>query len=122
MFFKTLVLTLFGFIFLSIGFIGIILPILPTTPFVLISAVCFSVGNKKIFNLLEKNPIFGQYIENYRKKIGIKKSLKIISIAILWTGLIVSMIIVNTIFVFILLGFIGLCVTIHLLLIKTRIV
>jgi len=118
---KNLILTMFGFIFLGLGVVGVSIPVMPTTPFVLLAAACFSVSNKKIFNWLQKNRFFGPYIENYRTKQGIKKSLKIISIFILWSGLIISMVIMRTMWIYIMLGIVGICVTIHLLLIKTKI-
>ena len=117
---KNIVLTIAGFILLGLGAVGAVLPVMPTTPFVLLAAVCFGVSNKKISAWLQRNRFFGPYIENYRTKQGVKKSLKIVSIASLWTGLIISMVIVRATWAYIVLGIVGLCVTIHLLLIKTR--
>ena len=117
---KNLFLTLLGFVFLALGAVGAVLPVLPTTPFVLVAALCFSASNKKIHAWLHRNRFFGPYIENYRTKRGIKLSLKITSIAMLWTGLIISMIVVRTTLIYIVLGLVGVGVTVHLLLIKTR--
>ena len=88
---KSVLLTTLGFIFLGFGAVGAALPVMPTTPFVLLAAACFSAGNKKISVWLQKSPFFGPYIENYRTHQGIKKSLKIKSVVFLWTGLIISM-------------------------------
>jgi len=117
---KNLLLTILGFIFLGLGAVGVVLPVLPTTPFVLLAALCFSASNKKFHDWLQRNRFFGPYIENYRTKQGIKRSLKIASIAFLWTGLIISMVIVQTMLIYVTLGIVGVCVTIHLLLIKTK--
>jgi len=117
---KNLILTALGFILLGLGAVGVALPVLPTTPFVLLAAVCFSASNRKISAWLQRNRVFGPYIENYRTKQGIKLSLKIGSIAFLWTGLSVSMIMVQKTWVYIVLGIVGAGVTIHLLLIKTK--
>jgi len=117
---KNIIFTILGFVFLALGVVGVVIPVLPTTPFVIISAGCFSIGNNYIFDLLQRSRFFGPYIENYRTKQGIKKSLKITSIVILWTGLGISMIFMQKIWVFILLGIVGICVTIHLLFIKTK--
>ena len=97
-----------------------VLPVLPTTPFVLLAAICFSASNKKFADWLRQNRIFGPFIENYRTKQGTQMSQKIASIAFLWTGLIISMVIVRTTWVYIVLGIVGIGVTTHLLLIKTK--
>ncbi|MCL2066447.1 MAG: YbaN family protein [Treponema sp.] len=117
---KKLVLTGLGFLFLGLGAAGAFLPVMPTTPFVLLAAMCFSASNKKFYDWLQRNSFFGPYIENYRTKQGIKKSLKIKSIVFLWTGLIISMALRRTLLICIILGIVGAGVTIHLLLIKTR--
>ena len=117
---KKLVLTILGFIFLGLGGIGILIPVLPTTPFVLAAAACFAVSSKKFYDWLLENRFFGPYIENYRTKQGISMSLKVASIVFLWTGLTISMIILQSVWVYIVLGAVGAGVTIHLLMIKTK--
>jgi len=86
---------------------GIIVPLLPTTPFILLSAVCFSKSNKKLESLLRRNRIFGAFIENYQTKQGISKLHKIGSMVYLWLGLITSMIVVRTVWVCVMLGVVG---------------
>ena len=117
---KSIVLMALGFIFLALGAIGIFIPVLPTTPFVLLSAACFSSSSKKLNDWLLRSRLFGPFIENYRTGQGISKSRKIVSIPFLWTGLIVSMVIVRTTLTYIILCMVGVGVTIHLLTIKTR--
>jgi hypothetical protein len=117
---KNVFLLIFGFISLALGVAGIALPVLPTTPFVLLAAMCFSSSNKKIHDKLLRNRVFGQYIENYHTKQGISIKLKAASIASLWTGLISSIAVTRMAALYIVLPIIGVCVTIHLLLIKTK--
>ena len=117
---KSVILVILGFVFLLLGAIGIVLPVLPTTPFVLLSAVCFSSSSKKYNDMLLRNRVFGPYIENYRTGQGISIKRKAVSIVFLWTGLIISMVIVGTIFIYIVLGLVGIGVTVHLLMIKTK--
>ena len=105
---------------MGLGTIGIALPVLPTTPFILLAAICFSASSEKFYNWLLKSRVFGPYIENYRTKQGISNIHKIASIVFLWTGLIFSMAVVQTIWVYVVLGAVGIGVTIHLLLIKTK--
>ena len=117
---KNVILTICGFVFLGLGAVGVAIPVMPTTPFILLAAICFSRGNRKLSDWLRQNPIFGPYIENYRTKQGVSKQLKAASIMFVWTGLFISMAIVQTTWMCILLGTIGIGVTIHLLMIKTK--
>ena len=116
---KKVVFIALGCFFLALGAIGVFLPVLPTTPFVLVSAACFSAGSKRLNAWLSRSRIFGPFIENYRTKQGISVLRKAVSIAFLWTGLIISMLIVRTTLIYIILGLVGIAVTIHLLTIKT---
>jgi len=117
---KKLLFAVLGFGFLALGMVGIVLPVLPTTPFVLVSAACFSVSSKRLDDWLRRSRLFGPYIENYRTKQGISKWRKIAVLIFLWTGLIISAAIVRTPLIFIALGTVGIGVTIHILLIKTK--
>ena len=109
-----------GFILLGLGAVGVAIPVMPTTPFVLLAAICFSASNKKSYAWLQRNRFFGPYIENYRTRQGISKSLKIASICFVWTGLTISMIRLQTTWVYYVLAIVGIGVTVHLLLIKTK--
>jgi uncharacterized membrane protein YbaN (DUF454 family) len=55
-----------GFISLILGFIGIFLPVLPTTPFVLLGAFCFSKGSTRYHQMLLQNRFFGPLIVNWQ--------------------------------------------------------
>ncbi len=55
-----------GIVFLILGAIGIILPLLPTTPFLLLAAFCFARGSEKMNNWLLNHRIFGPPIRNWR--------------------------------------------------------
>ena len=117
---RNAIITITGFICLGLGSIGVFLPIMPTTPFILLAALCFSSANKKIYGWLQQSSFFGQFIDNYRTRQGIKKSHKISSIVFLWAGLFISMVKVQILWVCLILTIVGVCVTVHLLLIKTK--
>ena len=117
---KKLILIISGFASLTVGILGVILPVLPTTPFVLLSAACFSKSSKRLDDWLRRSRLFGPYIENYREKKGISKSRKAATLAFLWTGLFVSMLIVQTVLIYVILSIVGVCVTIHVMMIKTK--
>lgn len=108
-----------GFIALTLGIVGIVLPILPTTPFFLLASFLFYKGSKRMHDWLENNRFFGGYIRNYRKYHAIKRRTKIVSIILLWVTLGVSAYLVINLYVHILLALVGIGVTIHLLRIKT---
>ena len=105
---------------MGLGAVGVVLPVMPTTPFVLLAAFCFSSGSKAFYEWLCRNRIFGQYIENYRTKQGITKRHKVASIIFMWMGMITSAAILRTLHVYIILLLVGTGVTIHLLTIKTK--
>lgn len=117
---KNIVLIIIGIFSLSLGAVGIFLPVLPTTPFVLLSAGCFSISSPKLADSLMKSKYFGSYIENYRYKTGVPSSAKIRAIVFLWTGLFISMLLIKKVMIIGILIIIGTLVTIHLSKLKTR--
>jgi len=116
---KHVILSSVAFLSLALGLIGIFLPVLPTTPFVLLAAGAFSVSDPKRAKKLEQSKIFGSYLRHWRTHQGIPLKTKIRAILFLWGGLILSMIIVQETILTIVLTIIGLIVTLHLILIKT---
>ena len=80
---RILLVTL-GTLFVSIGILGIFLPILPTTPFLLLAAVCFARSSPRFYNWLLNNKWFGNYIRNYRNRKGLLLKQKAITIILLW--------------------------------------
>ena len=80
---KKIFLLSLGTISLVLGCLGIFLPLLPTTPFLLLSAFCFSKSSEKFHKALLENKIFGQYIRDYQEKKGVTLKNKIIAISIL---------------------------------------
>lgn len=114
------ILIFFGTLFLGLGILGIILPILPTTPFLLLSAACYSRGSDRFYKWLLRNRFFGKYIKNYRDGKGISLKLKIFVITILWISILsTSLFFVTSIIIRLILVIIATGVTIHLILMKT---
>ena len=79
--------TLLGFISLLLGIIGIFVPLLPTTPFLLLTAALFFRGSPKCYDYLLNHPLLGTYIQNFRLHRAIPLSAKIIAITLIWTTL-----------------------------------
>lgn len=69
----------FGWFFVVLGLIGIALPLLPTTPFLLLAAVCFSKGSDNIYRWLINHPTLGPPIINWREKRAITRRSKIVA-------------------------------------------
>ena len=113
------ILVVSGTFFLVLGVIGIFIPLLPTTPFLLLTAACYIRGSKKFYNRLIKNRWLGGYIKNYQEGKGIPLTVKIISIIFLWITIVFStVIIVANIFIRIILIIIAIGVTVHILTIR----
>ena len=117
---KKIFLLIAGTITLILGIIGIILPILPTTPFLLLSATCYCKSSKKLYTWLLEHKVLGIYIRSYILYSAITIQAKIISIIALW-GVMSSTIIffIDPTWLRILLIFIAVGVTTYILRIQT---
>jgi len=116
---KFLLLTL-GLISFGLGVLGIFLPLLPTTPFFLLSAALFLRSSKRLYNWLINHKYFGSYIQNYLFHKTITLKSKIYSISLLWIFILFStFFIVTHILIKLLLLLIAIGVTIHILSFKT---
>ena len=78
-----ILLKIAGTAFLIIGGVGIVLPLLPTTPFLLLAAVCYARSSEKWYNWLLHNRWFGSYVRNWREGKGIPMRTKILSVVFL---------------------------------------
>lgn len=108
-----------GFITLGTGVIGIFIPVLPTTPFLLLAAACFLKSSENLYTWLTSHKVFGKYIENYIKYKAVSRKSKVISIAVLWVILCISMTASNSLHIQLLLTAVGIGVTLHLVLLKS---
>lgn len=109
-----------GLVSAILGFIGIFVPLLPTTPFLLLSSWCFVRSSEKMNHRLMHNKFLGPYISNYKSKRGITKQNKIYSLLFLYITLSTSFIFSPN-YWWLRLGliFIGAAVSIHILRFKT---
>ena len=74
-----------GTLSLAIGVVGIAVPILPTTPFVLIAAACYLRGSRRMYDWMIANRYIGGYLRDYMEGRGVSVRAKITSIVVLWT-------------------------------------
>ena len=73
-----------GSVCLGLGSIGIVLPILPTTPFLLLALACYCRSSKRMTDWIMHNKYFGNYIRRYKEGKGIPLKTKILALTILW--------------------------------------
>ncbi len=113
-------LFLVGIISLLLGLLGILLPGLPTTPFLLLSAACFMRSSERAYNMMLQNKITGPFIRDYREKKAIPLKSKIIGVALLWLSIgFTVLFVLPMMWVKLLLVVIAVLVTLFILKIKT---
>ena len=81
---KNSLLITFGSIAFVFGILGVFLPLVPTTPLLLLAAACYVRSSQKLYRWLIHNKWFGQYIENFRSGQGIPLRAKVSGIVVLW--------------------------------------
>lgn len=110
-----------GFLLVAIGIIGIFLPLLPTTIFLILASACFVKSSPKTNEWLRNNKYLGQYIKNYQEGTGLTIKSKIFTIAFLWASIIFSAFFFTEVFYIRMILFaIAVGVSIHLITVKTK--
>lgn len=117
---KKYLLIIVGCISLGLGVIGMFLPVLPTTPFLLLSAGCFLRSSKSLYDWLLNHKHLGGYIKDFMEHRAICKKIKITIITTLWATILVSVVLVDLTWVKILLILIAIGVSVHILHFKTK--
>ena len=112
-------LVIIGTAAVILGVVGIFLPLLPTTPFLLLAAACYVKASPKLYNRLINHKYLGSYIRNYREGKGVPLKTKMVAIALLWFTISLSAVSISRLYISIFLLIVAICVTIHLLRIKT---
>lgn len=115
------VLIVFGGISLILAIAGIFLPLLPTTPFLLLSAFLFAKSSDKLYNWLLEHKYFGSYIQDFRIHKSISIKAKAISLTLMWATMSYSIFYVcNSLSVKLILAGIAIAVSIYILSFKTK--
>ena len=110
-----------GFLLVVIGVIGIFLPILPTTIFLILASACFVKSSPRANEWLRNHKILGAYIKNYQDKTGLTIKAKVFNIVFLWIMILSSAyFFTEELYIKLLLIGIAIGVTIHLLMVKTK--
>jgi uncharacterized protein len=109
-----------GTIVLGIGIVGIIVPVLPTTPFLLLTAICYMRGSQRLYNALLCNRFIGSYVRNYLEGRGMSLKVKIWTLSLLWVSIVCTAVLAtDSLTIRIILAVVLVGVTIHILLVKT---
>lgn len=111
---RTLYLIL-GILCVLIGTVGIFVPILPTTPLLLAAAWFFARSSQRFHHWLMNHPLHGRYIRDYLEKHAVRKSHRTRALIMLWSGMALTMLILQKPVVTLILATIGSLVSIHLL-------
>lgn len=115
-----ILLMLIGTFSVGIGVIGIFIPLLPTTPFLLLAAACYLRSSERLYSWLLTNRYFGRYIKNYRDGKGVPYKVKLFTVSLLWITILYSGAYhVTNVYVRIFLILIATSVTIHIKLVPT---
>lgn len=105
----------------GLGIVGIFVPILPTTPFLLLAAACYMRSSERSYHWLVDNRVFGAYVRNYIEGRGMPVRMKISTILLLWLAIgLTTAFAVENVVVRIVLICVAVGVSAHVALIKRR--
>lgn len=115
-----ILLIIAGTFFVGLGIVGIFVPVLPTTPFLLLAAACYARSSQRFYGWLLNNKWFGSYIRNYLEKKGVPLKVKVATVTLLWITIGSSVAFaVNILVVKLILVLIAVGVSIHILSVRT---
>ena len=103
-----------GALAVLLGVLGIFLPLLPTTPFLLLASWCFARGSDRLHHWLLSHRVFGEYLRNFEAGRGIPLKAKIVATLMLWGSLLTAMRRFDGITIPALLALTGACVSLYL--------
>lgn len=118
---RKITLIFLGTVCVALGVLGMFLPLLPTTVFLLAAAYCYSRSSERFHNWLLTNKLCGKYISNYKSGRGMTVRNKATSLLSMWLSIGISIWIVGgKLWLSIMLAAIALAITTHILWIKTH--
>jgi uncharacterized membrane protein YbaN (DUF454 family) len=79
-----------GTIALIIGAIGLFLPVIPTTPLVILAAACYYRGSDRLHTWILSSRWFGETIKNYQEGKGLTRNTKVRAISMMWIMILIS--------------------------------
>ena len=113
-------LVVVGTLSVGLGVLGLFLPLLPTTPFLLLAAACYARSSRRFHRWLLGSRVLGKYISDYRERGGLLVKAKVTTLVLLWATLGVSGgLLVSTVPARLLLLLVGAGVTVHIVSLRT---
>lgn len=85
-----------GSLFLALGIVGIFVPLLPTTPFLLLASACYLRGSRRLHQWLLSHGRLGAYIRAYEEGRGIPMRAKVAAISLLWLSMVHAIVMLGT--------------------------
>jgi uncharacterized membrane protein YbaN (DUF454 family) len=118
--FIRVLLNILGTVAVIVGITGIFIPLMPTTPFLLLAAMCYARGSQRLHGWLLSNRWCGAYIRNYREGRSMCLRHKMLTLSLLWITITLSAIFtVELWWVLIILIVVAIGITIHILRLPT---
>jgi uncharacterized protein len=114
-----ILLNVIGSIAVVLAILGVFLPLLPTTPFLLLASACYIRGSERMHRRLMNHRLFGEYLRNIQDRRGMPLRGKVITLVLMWVSLAYSIYTVNAMLLKGLLVAIGIGVTVFILRMKT---
>jgi uncharacterized protein len=114
-----LLFTILGTLFLLVGILGVVLPLLPATPFLLLASACYVRGSQTLHRWLMSHKYLGTYIIAIKEHRGMPLQAKILTIAVLWASLLFSLYRVDSLLLDVTLLMVGIGVTALIVRLKT---
>jgi hypothetical protein len=108
-----------GLAAVGLGVFGIFLPLLPTTPFLLLAAACFFRSSDRLYNWLIHHRWFGRTIRQYREHKAVSLQTKLATLLLLWITLAISGMVIDVLWLRLVLLLVGIGVTWHVSSMKT---
>ena len=115
------VLLILGIVCVAVGLLGIAVPVLPTTPLLLLAAFLFARSSPRCHHWLLTNPLCGDYVRCYVERRAMRRRHKILTLALLWVGIGSTIAFAtSTLWLRLILAAVAIAVTIHVLLIQSE--
>ena len=113
-------LRIFGWTCVAVGTVGFFLPLLPTTPFLLLALACFGIGSPRMKRRLLRWKFLREFWVNYQRGCGVPRKTKINALFFLWFTLGISAMMKHQWWYWSILGCVGIAVSTHLILLKSK--
>ncbi|HPT83448.1 MAG TPA: YbaN family protein [Limnochordia bacterium] len=104
-----------GTLTLGLGVVGIFIPVLPTTPLLLVTALCYLRSSTALYNWLINHKLLGRYLRAYLEQRIVPRRVKMAALGTLWPSLLLSMFLIPLFPVRLLVALIGLAVSAYIL-------